>query len=76
MPRNPAAALSEELARRGYELLDIYKQKGGSVIRVSEKGSGRVGVVQLKVHIDSLTSREDVAKVADEIVSKVRGKRR
>lgn len=75
MPKNPTVILGEELARRGYELLDVYKQKSGSIVRVVEKGSRRVEVIQLKVHIDALTSREDIARIADEIASKAKEKR-
>ena len=73
MPRNPSVLLREELDKLNIELLDIYSFREHDVIRVLSKTTGRVILYTSKRKVNTLTTREDVVKLVEEISRQVRG---
>ncbi|MCY0868041.1 MAG: hypothetical protein OWQ48_02265 [Desulfurococcus sp.] len=69
MPKTASVLLREALAKLDIELLDLYSFRDKDVIRVRDKASGRVAVLNLKTRVSSVTSRDDAVKVAGEVKS-------
>ncbi|MEL9908114.1 MAG: hypothetical protein QXP97_00580 [Desulfurococcus sp.] len=69
MPKTISVLLRRELLKHDVELLDIYKFKDKEFVRVKDKIAGRVVLYAPRIKPSSVTSREDLARIADEIAS-------
>ncbi len=67
MPKTPSVILREELKSRNIELLDIYSFKDHDVIRVRDKLTGKVALYTSKRKVNTLSSKEEIVKLADEL---------
>jgi len=74
MPKTISVLLRNELLRHNIELLDIYRFSNKDVVRVRDRVSGRVAVYALKSPLSSVTSRDDLVKVVNEILGIYRAK--
>jgi len=74
MPKTISVLLRSELLRHNIELLDIYRFSNKDVVRVRDRASGRVIVYALKTPLSSVTSRDDLGKVVNEILGIYRAK--
>ncbi len=74
MPKTPSKILADLLSKEQVELLDIYHRKDGDIIRVKDKLSGKVDLYVSKTHVRDIVSEEDLAKLASEIIAKIRSK--
>ncbi|MEM4432183.1 MAG: hypothetical protein QXO78_05525 [Desulfurococcaceae archaeon] len=72
MPKNPSVIFREELAKHGYELLDIYRYRDRDIVRFLDKNSGRVLLYESKKHIDELNTIDEVRSIVSEIMNYIR----
>ncbi|MGC8954287.1 MAG: hypothetical protein ACP5N5_06180 [Desulfurococcus sp.] len=72
MPKTISVLLRRELLKRDVELLDIYRFKDREFVRVKDRVAGRVMLYAPKIRLSSVTSREDLARIVDEIASALR----
>lgn len=75
MPKNPSVIFREELAKHGYELLDIYRYRDRDIVRFLDKNSGRVLFYESKKHIDELNTIDEVRSIVSEIMNYIRTKK-
>ncbi|MEM1661761.1 MAG: hypothetical protein QXT88_01825 [Desulfurococcaceae archaeon] len=75
MPKNPSVIFREELAKHGYELLDIYRYRDRDIVRFLDKNSGRVLLYESKKHIDELNTIDEVRSIVSEIMNYIRTKK-
>lgn len=75
MPKNPSVMLRIELAKHGFELLDIYRYRDRDLVRFLDKQSGKVILFESKKHIDELNTIDEVRSVVSEIANYVKAKR-
>jgi len=71
MPKTPSVILREELAKKGYELLDIYHGREKDTIRIKNLLNGRVYLIESNKHVRDLIGREDVIKFINELLSRI-----
>ncbi|AFL66890.1 hypothetical protein [Desulfurococcus amylolyticus] len=72
MPKTISVLLRRELLKHDVELLDIYRFKDKEFVRVKDRVAGRVVLYAPKIRLSSVTSREDLARIVDEIASVLR----
>lgn len=70
MPKTPSIILREELAKSGFELLDVYVFKDFDVIRVLNKQTGAVLVHKTKRRVSTMVSKEDISQIINELTKK------
>jgi len=74
MPKTISVLLRSELLRHNVELLDIYRFSNKDIVRVRDRVSGKVAVYALKSPLSSVTSRDDLVKVVNEVLGIYRAK--
>ncbi len=74
MPKTPSRILADLLSKEQVELLDIYHRKDGDIIRVKDKLTGKVELYISKTHARDIVSSDDLAKLANDIIAKIRSK--
>ncbi|ACL11124.1 hypothetical protein DKAM_0798 [Desulfurococcus amylolyticus 1221n] len=72
MPKTISVLLRRELLKHDVELLDIYRFRDREFVRVKDRVAGRVVLYAPKIRLSSVTSREDLARIVDEIASALR----
>ncbi len=66
MPKTPGVILRELLDKKQIELLDIYHRKDKDIIRVKDKLTGKVILVESKTFVRDM-DKEELSKLADKI---------
>ncbi len=72
MPKSPAVMLKEELKKRSYELLDIYRFKDKDLIRLRNVLTGKVYLVASEKHVTDITGPNDLNEFIDKLLSKIK----
>lgn len=72
MPKSPTIMLKEELRKRSYELLDIYRFKDRDLIRLRNLLSGKVHLIESEKHVSDITSYSDLIEFINKLLSKIK----
>ena len=71
MPKSPTILLKEELKKRSYELLDIYRFRDRDLIRLRNILTGEVHLVTSEKHVSDITSHDDLVEFVNRLLSKI-----
>jgi len=71
MPKSPTILLKEELKKRSYELLDIYRFKDRDLIRLRNILSGEVHLITSEKYVSDITSHDDLVEFVNRLLSKI-----
>lgn len=70
MVKTISVLLRNELKKHGIDLLDVYKHKSTSYIRVKTGHSGAVKLVEVKKHIDTIPP-DKIQQEVEEILKSI-----
>ncbi len=71
MPKSPTILLKEELKKRSYELLDIYRFKDRDLIRLRNILTGEVHLITSEKYVSDITSHDDLVEFVNRLLSKI-----
>ncbi len=72
MPKTPSIMLKEELKKRSYQLLDIYRFKDKDIIRLRNMLTGKVYLVESEKHVSDIMGPDDLASFVEKLLSKIK----
>ena len=71
MPKSPTILLKEELKKRSYELLDIYRFRDRDLIRLRNILTGEVHLITSEKYVSDITSHDDLVEFVNRLLSKI-----
>lgn len=71
MVKTVSVVLRRELKKHGVDLLDVYRYKSASYLRVKLGPSGNVKIIEIKKHVDTIPL-DKIPEEVEEILKSIR----